>query len=41
MKRKNYSKEFKSKAVCLILLDKHPVRFVPKQLEVHENALYR
>ncbi|MBC1492433.1 transposase [Listeria booriae] len=41
MKRKNYSKEFKFQAISLILFDKHPVRFVSKQLEVHENTLYR
>lgn len=41
MKRKSYSKEFKFQAVTLILKDKHPVRFVSKQLEVHENTLYR
>ncbi|MBC1514525.1 transposase [Listeria immobilis] len=41
MKRKNYSKEFKFQAVSLIVKEKHPVRFVSKQLEVHENTLYR
>lgn len=41
MKRKSYSKEFKFQAVILILKDKHLVRFVSKQLEVHENTLYR
>ncbi|MBC1403212.1 transposase [Listeria booriae] len=38
---KSYSKEFKSQPISLILLDKHPVRLVSKQLEVHENTLYR
>lgn len=41
MKRKSYSKEFKFQAVSLIVKEKHPVRFVSKQLEVHENTLYR
>ncbi|WP_430536737.1 transposase [Listeria rocourtiae] len=41
MKRKNYSKAFKSQAVSLILTEAHPVRFVSKQLDVHENTLYR
>lgn len=41
MKRKNYSKEFKWQVVSLILTDGHPVRFVSKQLDVHENTLYR
>lgn len=41
MQRKNYSIEFKRQAVSLILVDKHPIRFVSKQLEVHENTLYR
>ncbi|MDT2597553.1 transposase, partial [Enterococcus dongliensis] len=33
MKRKHYSKEFKFQAVSLILTDKHPVRFISKQLD--------
>lgn len=41
MKRKNYSKEFKHQAVMLILKENHPIRFVSKQLDVHENTLYR
>ena len=41
MKRKHYSKEFKFQAVSLILTDKHPVRFISNQLDVHENTLYR
>lgn len=41
MKRKHYSKEFKFQAVSLVLTDKHPVRFISKQLDVHENTLYR
>ncbi|MBC6297971.1 transposase [Listeria sp. FSL L7-1517] len=41
MKRQNYSKEFKFQTVSLIVKGKHPVRFVSKQLEVHENTLYR
>ncbi len=41
MKRKHYSKEFKFQAVSLVLTDKHPVRFISKKLDVHENTLYR
>ncbi|WP_163654642.1 transposase [Listeria sp. PSOL-1] len=41
IQRKNYSIEFKRQAVSLILVDMQPVRLVSKQLEVHENTLYR
>ena len=41
MKRKNYSKEFKHQAVMLVLKENHPIRFVSKQINVHENTLYR
>ena len=41
MKRKQYSKEFKLQAVMLILKENRPIRFVSKQLDVHENTMYR
>lgn len=41
MKRKTIFKKFKSQTFSHILLDKHPVRFVSNQLEIHENILCR
>ena len=41
MKRKQSSKEFKLHAVMLILKENRPIRFVSKQLDVHENTMYR
>jgi Transposase and inactivated derivatives len=41
MKRKQYSKEFKLQAIMLILKENQPIRFVSKQLDVHENTMYR
>ena len=42
MTRKHYSKEFKLQAVMLVLKQQHhPVAFVAKKLDIHENSLSR
>ena len=41
MKRKQYSKEFKLQEVMLILKENQPIRFVSKQLDLHENTMYQ
>ena len=40
MTRKHYSKEFKLQAVMLVLKQQHPIAFVTKKLDIHENSLY-
>ena len=40
MTRKHYLKEFKLQAVMLALKQQHPVAFVAKKLDIHENSLY-
>ena len=41
MKRKSYDKQFKIAAVKLILEEVVPVSVVAKELEIHQNTLYR
>ncbi|WP_427042739.1 IS3 family transposase (plasmid) [Fusobacterium sp. SB021] len=41
MKRKSYDKQFKIAAVKLILEEEVPVSVVAKELEIHQNTLYR
>ena len=41
MKRKSYDKQFKIAAVKLILKKEVPVSVVAKELEIHQNTLYR
>ena len=41
MKRKSYDKQFKMAAVKLILEEEVPVSVVAKELEIHQNTLYR
>ena len=41
MKRKSYDKQFKIVAVKLILEEEVPVSVVAKELEIHQNTLYR
>ena len=41
MTRKHYSKKFKLQAVMLVLKQQHPVAFVAKKLDIHENSLHR
>ena len=41
MNRKSYSPEFKKQAVMLVIKDDFTVKQVSKELDVHENSLYR
>lgn len=41
MVRKSYDKQFKMAAVKMIVEDDIPVKTVAKELEVHQNTIYR
>lgn len=41
MKRKVYSSEFKQQAVNLVIKEDFTVKQVSRELEIHENSLYR
>jgi transposase len=41
MKRKKYTREFKLQAVKLVVEEDYSVKTVSKELEIHQNSLYK